>query len=819
MNAYEKAHLKKLRRIAPECTLFLRRNGDFPLKGRGPLALYGSGARHTVIGGTGSGEVNVRHAVSIEEGLTAAGFEITTGAWLDAYDRVRAEAHKKFIARVHAEAKKAKQLAPIYAMGMTEPEPEYELSLDGEGDVAVYVLARISGEGNDRKAVPGDLLLSETEIRDIKALQAKYQKFLLVLNVGGPVDLSQVPEVENVLLLSQLGSETADVLADLISGKAYPSGKLATTWAKASDYCSVGTFDEEEETEYREGVYVGYRYFDTAGVKPEFPFGFGLGYTDFVVKPLEVSCEGSRVCVRAEAENTGSFWGKETVQLYASVPGERIDAPYQALAAFAKTKELKPGGSCEVSLSFDLRDLASFDEKESCFLLEAGRYVLHLGTSSADTRVCGIVRLAEDVVLRQVQKRCGEPGFTDWVPEKPRRAEVPEGTEEIVIGAEALAAAESPEDGTPAILPEIEKLPDETLAKLNVGGYPEGGLLTLGAIGNAASSVAGAAGETSRAAEEAGAGTLVMADGPAGLRLAKQYYVDKKGVHAMGQTMPQGVLDFLTPIQAFALRSLTPKPGRKTPVYEQYASAIPIGTAIAQSFSPETAEACGDIVGDEMERFGVHLWLAPALNIHRNVLCGRNFEYYSEDPLVSGLCAAAVTAGVQSHPGCGVTVKHYAANNQEYRRYTSDSRVSERAMREIYLRGFEICIRNAHPVSVMTSYNLLNGTHTSEHEGLGRILREEFGFAGIVMTDWLMMGTSAATEKHPAPEAWRIAAAGGQLVMPGSKRDVQNLTEALKSGKISRKQLVRNASGLIAWVRALTDAPLTEAVDEPSEEM
>ena len=222
-------------------------------------------------------------------------------------------------------------------------------------------------------------------------------------------------------------------------------------------------------------------------------------------------------------------------------------------------------------------------------------------------------------------------------------------------------------------------------------------------------------------------------------------------------------------------------------------------TAVAQSWNLEFATLCGDVIGEEMERFGVHLWLAPALNIHRDIRCGRNFEYFSEDPLVSGLFASALTNGIQSHPVCGATVKHFAANNQETNRYNSNSRVSERAMREIYLRGFEICIRKSQPYALMTSYNLINGTHSSERGDLiGDILRSEFGFRGIVMTDWVINGgTINRNSLYPGAEAWKTAAAGSNLFMPGSRKDWQNILSALRSGKLSRERLEANVSDLM----------------------
>jgi len=269
--------------------------------------------------------------------------------------------------------------------------------------------------------------------------------------------------------------------------------------------------------------------------------------------------------------------------------------------------------------------------------------------------------------------------------------------------------------------------------------------------------------------------------------------------------MLEGLSDFLPKPAALMMKlKNTKRPKRGAQVQSQYCTSIPIGTAIAQSWNLRLAQRCGDIVGREMVEFGVDLWLAPALNIHRDVRCGRNFEYFSEDPLISGKFAAAITNGVQRHPGRGVTIKHYAANNQETNRYYNNSSVSERAMREIYLKGFQICIRESQPMTVMSSYNLLNGIHTSERRDLiDWVLRKEFGFKGIVMTDWVMSGTMPKDTAYPGARASRVAAAGGELFMPGSKADYDDVKEALKAGRLTRKQLLINATRLLGLIRSM----------------
>ena len=790
MQDYERKHLRTLRRSLAECTVLLKKDGSFPLEGPCSLALYGSGARHTVKGGTGSGEVNSRFFITAERGLEKTGFNITTEKWLDAYDRVREKAGKDFLKEIRARARKNHTLAILEGMGAVMPEPDYDIPLEGEGDAAVYVLSRISGEGNDRQAVKGDILLTDTEVRDILALNEKFDRFMLVLNVGGPVDLTPVLSVKNILLLSQLGVETGRILAEILIGKRYPSGKLTTTWAAWEDYPQIGDFGDPDNTRYREGVYVGYRYFDTVGKKPLFPFGFGLSYTDFETEVLKAGED----YVQIRVKNTGAFPGKETLQIYAAPPAEGLDKPVRSLIAFHKSGEIGPGEEKTIGIHYSLKEAASYDEEASAWILDQGDYQIMLGDKTFLT-----LRLGEKVTVRSCRKAFGKPDFTDWVPEKRQKAE---GCGRILAAyAGNLADAESYKAPKQEIFPEIKALENEALAALSVGYYSPGGGIA-GVIGSAAATVAGAAGETSRTFP--GGKGLVMADGPAGLRLAKDYFRDKEGARSLGSSMPETMAGLL-PAPVRLLMSLTaPRPGKGTTVLHQYCTAIPIGTAIAQSWNTDFASACGDIVGEEMERFGIQLWLAPGMNIHRSIRCGRNFEYFSEDPLVTGSFAAAIARGVQSHPGCGVTIKHFAANSQETNRYNSNSMVSERALREIYLKGFEIAVKQASPLALMTSYNLLNGTHTSERKDLTEdVLRGEWGFKGIVMTDWVVGGSFNKNAAYPAPEAWKVAAAGGDLFMPGSKGDQDNVLKALEEGRLDRSVIEKNASRVLAMIRKL----------------
>lgn len=684
------------------------------------------------------------------------------------------------------------------------PEPEYDLPLNVKGETAIYVLARISGEGNDREAREGDIFLTESERRTILELKRQYRRFMLVLNVGGPVDLSPVMEVENILILSQLGVQTGSALADLVLGKTYPSGKLTTTWTKWKDYPDFASFGEQDDTRYQEGIYVGYRYFDSVDKEVLFPFGYGVSYTNFEVRFKGLKLDKMTAEIGAEVVNIGDFCGKEVVQLYVSVPEGKLDQPYQTLASWKKTEELKPGEKQTVELSFLLTDLASYDEEQAAWILEQGEYTLRMGNSSRDTEVCGVISVPETLVIKSVKNCFGKPDFTDWKPERKRKDRVGKKIQSLEADIFSVDIVKVVYEHKDEPMPEMEGFSDEELISLNVGAFVAGGGVT-GIIGNASMSVAGAAGETAKVGEIP---VIVMADGPAGLRLSQKCFRDENGIHSLGSTMPETMQNLLTEDERAYMNSMIPQPGEDSEIFEQYATAIPIGTAIVQSWNPLLAERCGDIVGSEMERFGIHLWLAPALNIHRSIRCGRNYEYFSEDPLISGVFAAALTKGVQSHPGCGVTIKHFAANNQETNRYNNNSIVSERALREIYLKGFEICVRLAQPKALMTSYNLLNGKHTSEHrELLEDVLRCEFEFDGIVMTDWVTSSDIlSADAKYPAPEAYKVALAGNDLFMPGSQQEIDNLTAALKNGHITREELIKNATRICRMAVELAGA-------------
>lgn len=591
-----------------------------------------------------------------------------------------------------------------------------------------------------------------------------------------------------------------------------------------------------DDTVYNEGIYVGYRYFKTADVTPTFPFGYGLSYTKFEIGTASVAADEKKVSVTVPVTNVGTCAGKEVIQLYVSKPSVKLDQPYQELAAFAKTSELKPSENEEVTLTFSLRDLAAYDEELASYVLEKGVYWLRIGNSSEDTVVCAGLKLDADVIVKECKTICPGADIPKFIPadgmeaqERDAQVKNPEvsvyelhaelfQTEKVTYSEEPkeilnkeTGSFEEVKSGKISAEQFVASLTNEQLAYLSIGLYEDNtGMGSM--IGASAQTVAGAAGETTKRLEELGVPSLVMADGPAGVRICKMYkIVDGK---AKGVDNPlAGMMEFMDQEQLQMMAAMAPKPTEaeeKAPIHYAYCTAIPIGTALAQSFNTEMCEILGDLVGKEMEQFGVHLWLAPAMNIQRSPLCGRNFEYYSEDPVVGGRIAAAITNGVQKHKGCGTTIKHFALNNQETNRMASNSIVSERALREIYLRTFEICIRESAPAAVMSSYNLVNGEHANNSKDIQtHVLRDEWGYEGAVMTDWYAVGGMIAAaggreNKHPAGLASGCIHAGNDLVMPGMAADFEEMLSAVDNPEakypITRAELQVTAKRVLEMI-------------------
>lgn len=790
---YEKRHIEYLEKNGSECTLFLKHNSEFPILDPCKVVLVGNGARNTIKGGTGSGDVASRYFKTIEEAMEENGFTITSKEWLDRYDEFKKTTKKDYIKDCKEKAKDAHILSVVYSMGFFEEEKDYDFNPDYEGDICIYVLARNSGEGNDRRNIKGDVKLSNKEIEDILYLNNKFKKFMLVLNVGGVIDLTPVLNVSNILLLSQLGVVTGNVLCGIILGKYNPSGKLTTTWARPEDYPYFSEFGDRDDTYYKEGIYVGYRYFNTVKASFLFPFGYGLSYTDFDMLFLDGSASGLDIKLDVRIWNLGRFSGKEVIETYLRKPNEDIDNPSYELVSYKKTKELEPGMDETLELKFNLGKFASFDQERAIKFLPKGDYYVFLGTSVRDNKPVLKLIIKDEIILEKLENKCISD-ITDYKPD--RTEEKYEGLKEIEIEYQ----------NNPNIITykkdeyidkDLESLSDEELAYICTGNYGHG---IAAIVGESCKHVVGGAGETTLKVPSL-TKSLTMADGPAGLRLITEYGVDKKGVYNLRMDpMMEKMLDFLPKILGPFIK---PPKHRHGEIHHQYTTAIPIGTALAQSFNDEFVEECGKLVQEEMEIFKVDLWLAPALNIHRNILCGRNFEYFSEDPYLSGMMASAITRGVERDKHFGVTIKHYAGNNQEFNRNNNNSHISERALREIYLKGFEICIKDEKPKAIMTSYNLINGVHTSESfELINDILRCEWGYSGLVMTDWIASGRSFCKKSiYPAPYASNNILAGNDLTMSGCPKDHKDIMKALKSGELSRTDLLYSASRIYRSIK------------------
>ena len=820
----ETDHAALAGRMASECIVLLKNNGVLPIKREGSVALFGGGARHTVKGGTGSGDVNTRTNITIEQGFERAGFDITTKEWLDRNERILKKSKEEYGLFIEKEAKRLG--VPAEFLTFNEPYSYPDVAPVSEEDIhtglhnnrnnkptAIYVVSRISGEGVDRKADKGDYELSENEMEGIKKLAQSECNLIVVLNVGGIVQMKELQAMDNVdaiVLMSQLGNLGGDVIVDMLTGVTYPSGHLTDTWAEDYfDYPSSAEFGQNNgnvhEDYYKDGIYVGYRYFDTFGKQVTYPFGFGLSYTDFSVNISQISQVNDKIKISFRIKNIGeTFKGKAVVQVYVSAPGRKQHVPYQELKAWVKSDELAPGQEEEVTTEFHIVSLASYNEQTKSYIIEAGDYVVRYGEDSRRTKPAAILRAVDDKVTQICESICAcdeefdelrkvnddvaqtnnEEGkcFADIINLDLNVIETVKHTytnnhEELIdrYSNETITITDV-KSGKRSLDDLVAQLSVDQMARMCVGALRRNDASIIAAD---AFTVPGAAGDTSSILKDSrNIDTMLMADGPAGLRLQPHFKTDRDG-----RVLPGGAVfgDMIKPWPED-----TPKDAID---YYQYCTAIPIGWALAQSWNTDMVESIGQMIGSEMEQFGVVLWLAPAINIHRNPLCGRNFEYYSEDPLVAGKIAAAMTKGVQKIAGRGTTVKHYAANNQEDNRYFVNVHIKERALREIYLKGFEIAVKESEPAAIMSSYNLINGIHTANSRDLTqKVLRDEWGFDGMVMTDWLtsqdVPGLTGKFGAHyPISASTGCIYAGDDIQMPGCEKNIDDIIKAVNSNE------------------------------------
>lgn len=774
---------------ATESIVLLKNEGALPIT-PSKVALYGIGAAINIKGGTGSGEVNERHCIGIKEGLENGGFTVTTNDWLDEYKKEYEEGKtaygkelvKKLFSTNADDSINIMANPYHYPFGRMLNQDDLNRS---NSDTCIYVVSRQAGECSDRSMEHYDYNIAKEEIHNIKMAASFYKKLIIVINVGSSIDLSELESIEGIgaiIFFCQQGMEGGRALTDVLTGKVTPSGCLTDTWGlKYTDFPFADQYSYLNgnivEEDYKEGIYVGYRYFDSFSKRVRYEFGYGLSYTDFKIEPVGVTHDNSKIIVQAKVTNIGSkFAGKKVVQLYVSCPEVDMEKEFQSLAAFGKTKVLAPSESQIITLELDMELLASYQEKTSEFILEKGDYFLRLGESSRKTVVCAVVTLPESVVVEKCCSICPPQNKIELLKNDAKTknhdtiAVVPKLSLDRSNFSKVVHTYEKDELQSNAKVEELfSSLTEKEKLKMIMGtGFMDR---------NPVFTVPGSA-AYSASLPEKNIANMVFCDGPAGIRLQKTSVLMKNGKLKPVEPM----MEFLGYLPKYVKMFMLGNPKKGKLLY-QYATAFPVGTALAQTWNMELLERVGEAVGTEMKEYGVTYWLAPGMNIHRNPLCGRNYEYFSEDPILTGRCAAAITRGVQKHDGSFVTLKHFAANNQETNRSHVSSNISERVLREIYLKGFMIAVRESHAKGVMTGYNRINGFYTSTSEDLvTKVLRKEWGFEGLVMTDWFATGKGLASNGE-------TIRAGVDILMPGGKKYMKAVKEDLKNGVVKQQDI------------------------------
>ncbi len=799
---------KTAREIAEGSIVLLKNEGELlPFCQGQKAAFFGRAQLETIISGNGSGAAKGSRKSDILSACEARG--ILAVPCLKAFYKEQAEK----AAQSQASGFDLSKLKNMVNSGLmyeifgkyTPPAEEFpvpeklvrESALETE--TAVLVLGRQSGGEECDRRLEEDYYLTASEKLLTEAVCGAFEKVAVVLNINGLIDLSWLknhPSIKSVLFLGIPGEEGPAALANILCGAVTPSGKLAVTvagsyedypahadfsWDKAHPekiltYEDYGLSAEENGsrgfvkspvTVYRENLYLGYRYADSFEKKPLFPFGFGLSYTRFDVQSPRLEKEKNGFRVTAAVKNQGGRPGKEVLQLYISGCGTASERPFQELKGFEKTRELKPGEQEDVSVFVPWEELACYEEETASFVIEAGTYLVRLGNSSANNQVIGQIRVQDAIVTRRCGNRMGlrecnrgkigflhQHGQADKpLPPKDRPDCIQLAPRDVTPSA---PAADSP-------LPALPELSIEELAALCVGYGP-------------------------------GTPFAALSDQPAPDTVCSQ-----DGTPLTTNTHPVGSKGYVSPaIEGKGIRSIFYKDGPAG----VGRIAWPTEMLLACSFDRQLCRQFGDAAGFEAEQEQVDVWLAPAVNLHRHPLGGRNFEYFSEDPFLTGACACAVTQGVQENHPVLVCAKHFAVNEQEtYRRGSSknrydaaDSILTERTARELYLKPFEMLVRNAGLHCLMTSFNKINGVFAGGNKDLcTHILREEWGFHGVVVTDWGDMDTVV--------DGADAAAAGNDVVMPGGPPVIAQILQGYKEGRVTREALEKAVGHLLGFIQ------------------
>ncbi len=734
MSEREIRHAALAKQAAAEGIVLLENDGTLPLMANEKVALYGEGVTNTIAWGDSLAKMHSRYVKNIEEGLAEHGFLVME------HDRI-----------------------------------------DPETKTAIFVLSRQSSEGRDRELVAGDYLMTEEEELILSQITAIYPKVIVVLNVGGIVDLSFLEKyhISALLLMGYGGMEGGSALASVLSGEINPSGRLTDSWAyQYEDYpCNEKTLRKAHnryEKYYTEGIYVGYRYFDTFGVKVRYPFGYGLSYTTFSYEAARIAEKNGMVSVKMTVKNTGDRAGADVIQLYVSKPWGLRRKELKQLVGFQKTRVLEAGETEQFVIEFPLYAIAAWHTGESCYIYDKGSCMMLAGHSCMDVKTIGILHFSDVFRMEKLNNICP-------LQDALREITPPEDIHQKMRSRWRKEAAGHPNiEITETKMADLFENTNELLDwdDLSVDDFQLAPLhLRRMTMDEKIHTVVG---QMKMPGEEFMSYTAEIAPGAAG-ETTHQLQANLQIDPAAFADGPSGLC--LTPSY---------QRGENDEICYQFTTAFPSGTVLAQSFNAKLWRQIGKAIAVEMREFNVKLWLAPAMNVHRDPLCGRNFEYYSEDPILSGICAAQITKGVQKDRGLGTTIRQFACNNQENYSREYSSIISERALREIYLKGFEICIRESQPKAMMTAYNKINGIHCANNYDLcTEVLRNEWEFEGVVMTDW------NTTNDGGGCSAAKCIAAGNDLVMPGRVSDLIEVKEAMEGNgnfMLSEDQL--NASTL-----------------------
>ena len=739
-----KRHIELSRKAAGEGTILLKNEGNvLPLKKGTKLAIFGKAQIDYVKGGGGSGIVYSQYVRNIYEGLKQKDVEIFDSLSLYYEDEVN-KAYKNGEKNGMLEECDIPEGLLMEAKAFT--------------DTAIITINRYSTEDEDRLNDGTDsyFYLSSKEKEMVETVEQNFKKVIVLLNTGAMTDTSwfaKNDKIQSALMIWQGGMEGGLSAADVLMGEVNPSGKLVDTCARSfDDYpSSEGYHESADYVKYTEDVFVGYRYFETIPGKKDavvYPFGFGLSYTTFEITNYAVFETDGAITVSADVKNTGNMSGKEVVQLYYSAPQGKITKPAIELCGFKKTKLLAPGESENIIISFDIEDMASYDDigsiQKSAWVLEKGTYKIFLGNSIRNlTELPYKYELKEDKVAEQLTEYCAPSKLEYRLTATGEYAEVKNSG----YKAKEFSCEYKNEAKIPADKKEYKKLIDVINGEISLDGFisqiTDEQMIEL-LQGQRSTGVSNTDGMGNL--EDFGIPAPMTIDGPAGVRIY-------------------------------------PWTGITT-------TAFPVATMLACTWNTTLLEEIGAAGALECKENNLSMWLTPALNIHRSPLCGRNFEYYSEDPFVAGKMAAAMVRGIQSQKIIA-TPKHFACNNKETNRKESDSVLSERALREIYLKGFEICIKESEPKLIMTAYNLINGIRASENaELITGILRGEWGYKGLVTTDWF--NTASKTKE---------IIAGNDIRMPAAATN--DTKEKYEKGEITRNQMaicVKRLLEMIMWL-------------------